>query len=196
MTVQRVMTAGAAALVLAAAGAAPAAAAGYLKIPDIPGESKASDGVETEDIGFRARDGAEWTTRDKERPAYIKIVMKRAQAGSSATDSKHTDWIPVETVRQTPTRAPRDAATGLATGKRQHKPLRAGKTSVLPPKGMTGAGSVRLPAALPGCRVGTRYPHVLVGDEGGDEVRLKRVRVTECAAETVTIVYEVIQRSV
>ncbi len=204
-----------AASVAAAGLAVPASAAGYLKIPDIDGESKGES---------------------DEQPAYITITMERDTPSSSAGDSGHKDWIPIEGVSWTPRRDSRDAASGMATGKRQHKavtttkeidkasPTRmrastatqsaaaggggGGKVNVrdltmkkytdnatyLPPRDYTGPGSVTLPARMPGCRVGKRYPHAFVGDEGGKQVKLVDVTVAQCASEVVTITYETIQR--
>ncbi len=228
-------------LTAALAMAVPASAGmtGYLKLPDIDGESKSTaDGVETEDIGFKPPEGSaggsKEGTSDSERPAYIKIKMTRA---STAKDSQHTEWIPVEAVAwgrgAAPVRQARDAASGQATGKRQHKPMVAArpaqvaagspsaaapgmggagtvnsdrirsnkmstqqvilKQTMLPQRGTTGPGWVRLPVTLDGCRVGAHYPHAIVGDDDDGEVALLDVRVAQCAKEHVTLNYEKVQ---
>ncbi|NVE94109.1 hypothetical protein [Altererythrobacter lutimaris] len=223
----KIWAASAAAMALAV----PASAAGYLKIPDIDGESKpAGDGVETEDIGFTAKGEAASGTEQH----YYTIRLEDATV-SDAKGSKTVApvrWMAPESIRE----GTRDAATGRATGKRQHKAVTLAKddekassqrmrastattsaggsgggkakvgdlvmvkyvdtVSYTPPKDRSGPGTVQIAASLPGCRVGQRFSHVLIGEDGGEEVRLGDVQVSQCASETVTITYEVIQRPV
>lgn len=250
----RIVSAGAAALAMAAPASA-GVLTGYLKLPDIEGESERSAGFETENIGVRASEPQAKPQQNREfnigmPPAvaerdsgeahldYLVITMEAAsaneaahvvqqRAGTASADKEHEDWIPVLGVNWS-----RDVASGMPTGKRQHKPLSvtkeldkaspqlarssgagsaatsggagAGKASFkelsvtkktdtatfLPPPATSGPGSVTLPANLPGCQVGKRYPHALVSDDGGQEVKLLDVSVTQCASEEVTLNYE------
>lgn len=127
-------------------------------------------------------------------------------------------WMAPESV-QTSTR---DAASGMASGKRQHKPLtvtkeldkasptmaRASTTgstkfsnitlkrgTFMPPPEMEGPGKVVFATAMPGCTVGKRYPHVLVGEEGAKEVKLVNVSVAQCASEEFSLNYEQIKHT-
>lgn len=89
----------------------------------------------------------------------------------------------------------REAASGLPTGKRQHKPVVVtkpiDKASPLLVPVSAGAGALHVKAEMPGCEVGARYPHMLVGDdEVGKEVRLEGVTITECASEEFSLNYE------
>jgi hypothetical protein len=84
--------------------------------------------------------------------------------------------------------APRDAASGLPTGKRQHKPLSFAKGSL----------SLHVPAGM--CRAGARYPIAEFGTPSG-VFTLDNVVVTSCAAasggdrpmETLSLNYEKIR---
>lgn len=85
---------------------------------------------------------------------------------------------------------PRDAASGLPTGKRQHKPMTFSKP--------LETGSVTLVGRFGGCAVGTRYPGLELGGRGGPTYRLQDAVVIGCAvtsssgarpAETVSLNY-------
>lgn len=54
-------------------------------------------------------------------PALSAAYIKFDGVDGESTDRDHKGWIDVMSVSQA--RAPRDAASGLPTGKRQHKPL-------------------------------------------------------------------------
>jgi len=189
----RILASGAAALALAV----PAHAAGYLKIPDIDGETQRQDNGET-------------------RHRYTVVVTSsRVVEGKSDGKVGPVRWMAPESTR--------DAGSGMATGKRQHgaltttkevdkaspdimrsgdegtsatkyKRLTMKRGTMLPPKGLKGPGSVAVAAKLPGCSVGKRYPYVLIGDEGGKEAKLMKVTVAQCASEEFTLNYEHIQR--
>ncbi|AKC87441.1 hypothetical protein WQ53_12440 [Pseudoxanthomonas suwonensis] len=84
--------------------------------------------------------------------------------------------------------APRDAASGLPTGKRQHKPM------IFVGPADTSAGSVTVEASLPDCRVGTVYSTVEMGDRGtGESLKLHDATVSACAADKVSFTYSKIE---
>jgi len=71
--------------------------------------------------------------------------------------------------------------SGQATGKRQHKPLRA-RIYYDQPQG-TGPGILSVKASLPGCTVGRRYGGMQFAG-GGKTYRLRDVRVESCGGGT------------
>lgn len=92
--------------------------------------------------------------------------------------------------------SPRDSASGQATGKRQHKPLRmrtyADQGSAPAEKRQHGwvtvskpldRGAVRVKVKMPwlGCRVGARYPVITLGD-GAKRYELRDAVVTGCGS--------------
>lgn len=120
-------------------------------------------------IGQNAKDGAkggnvefEWKVEEGESappaPGGVKVA-----AGDVDGDGR-ADVV-----------SPRDASSGLPTGKRQHKPM----TITMP----LDKGSVifKLKSAWAGCRVGTRYPALELGD-GAKTYKLKDAIVTGCAS--------------
>lgn len=142
------------------------------------------------------------------------VVQQRGGATEQAGDKDHDKWIdvlswstpqPVEKARVaerlrhrdravSSEAATRDAASGMASGKRQHKPLTVtkpiDKASPLKIPTRSGAGSITLKRGLADCTPGTRYPHILVGDDAvGREVTLEDVTVASCAREEVTFNY-------
>ena len=70
--------------------------------------------------------------------------------------------------------APRDAPSGLATGKRQHKPMK----TTMPIGRSAGSLTVLVPAGM--CVVGARYPTAQLGD-GQLAYKMKDVMVSSCA---------------
>lgn len=99
--------------------------------------------------------------------------------------------------------SPRDSASGLATGKRQHKPHMhsapmgdQAATLAAPP----AQGSVRVTSRSPwlACRVGARYPELRLGADGR-VYRMSDVTVSSCgggsaqAAESISFSYAKIQ---
>ena len=197
-----------------------------------------ADGVETEDIGFRSSDGDAETTGDDHSAGdeheitydvaagalhsqgahqATHVVQQRGSGGGGTADHDHghDKWIDVlswGSAAGTTTReagsgmatgrrmhrpmATRDAASGRATGKRQHKPAvltkAIDKASPLRVPVSEGPGTLRVDRAMDGCVVSAQYPYVLVGDDGvaGAEVKLERVTVTECSSEHVSFAYE------
>jgi hypothetical protein len=67
--------------------------------------------------------------------------------------------------------APRDAASGLPTGKRQHKPMML--TAPL------AKGSLTVRGKFPGCVVGTRYSSLTLGGRG-KRYTLQDAIITSC----------------
>lgn len=85
--------------------------------------------------------------------------------------------------------SPRDAASGLPTGKRQHKPLTIRKsvdkaTPVLAEaRPLAAQGSLTVEGSFPGCKVGTAYEDA-VFRAGGYTYELKDVVITSCAVSS------------
>ena len=173
-----------------------------------------SDGTELDDIGVRARTGSAALLGHE---ATHSIQQRAGTAGSSAAgDSNHDKWIDVlswSAQAATPADAPtgardglraratsaaiatRDAATGRATGKRQHRPLvvtkQIDKASPLQVPVDRGPGALTMRQAMEGCQVGASYSHILVGDDAvNQEIRLEDVTVASCRSEEVTFNYE------
>lgn len=74
------------------------------------------------------------------------------------------------------------AASGLPTGKRQHKPF----TLSMPVD--KGSVMLKLASAWPGCQVGKRYAELELGD-GAKSYTLQDAVVSSCAAESVSLNY-------
>lgn len=177
-------------------------------------EQAQRDGTELDDIGVRAQ--AESAASQGNEVTHV--VQQRAGAAqpSAAGDSNHDEWIDVLSwsapmampaaspsgkrnvlrVRTASTPiATRDAATGRATGKRQHRPFVATKSvdkaSPLQMPVDSGPGALTMHQAMEGCRVGASYSHILVGDDTVNrEFRLEDVTVASCRSEEVTFNYE------
>lgn len=177
-------------------------------------ERAQSDGTELDDIGVRAQ-AESAASRGNE---VTHVVQQRAGSAepNAAGDSNHDKWIDVLSwsapmaipagstsgkrnvlrARTASTSiATRDAATGRATGKRQHRPFVAtkpvDKASPLLVPVDSGPGALTMRQAMEGCRVGASYSHILVGDDAvNQEVRLEDVTVASCRSEEVTFNYE------
>ena len=75
----------------------------------------------------------------------------------------------------------RDSSSGQATGKRQHKPIRArGYYDSSPP---LAAGSLTIAGKFPGCKVGARYPELTFAGRG-KRFGLQDAIITSCARGT------------
>ena len=203
--------------------AAPLSAAIYIKIPDIDGESgRATPGIEPDEIDVKlADDDTQAKDSGEAHLDYLTITLSpRAsgreathvvQQGGTGTADAHTSplhWsaegVPLraglsERLRHkdratTAEPAPRDTTSGMATGKRQHrpvtlKPMEKGSRIMVPAS--NGPGTLTFAGRFDDCVEGASYPHVLVGDdEGGSEAKLTGVTITSCAAEEVTLNYE------
>ncbi|MBO6609933.1 hypothetical protein [Altererythrobacter sp.] len=180
-------------------------------------EQAQRDGTELDDIGVRAQ--AESVARQSNEATHV-VQQRAGVAGSGADgDANHDKWINVlswsapmaipaaspsgkrNVVRARTTSvaiAPRDAATGRASGKRQHRPFVAtkpvDKASPLQVPVDRGPGALTMRQAMEGCRVGASYSHILVGDDAANrEFRLEDVTVASCATEEVTFNYEKIR---
>jgi type VI protein secretion system component Hcp len=138
-------------------------AAAYLKLGDIKGE-------------------AVQTTR-------ADAATKRAHKGHKDEIEVHSfSWGATNSGASARVIAPRDAASGLPTGKRQHRPVTFTRPLDRNP------GTVTVQASLPDCRVGTVYSTVELGDSTTREaVRLHDAAVSACAAEQVSFNYTKIE---
>jgi hypothetical protein len=74
------------------------------------------------------------------------------------------------------------AASGLPTGKRQHKPV----TLSMPVD--KGSVMLKLASAWPDCQVGKRYAELELGD-GGKSYTLQDAVVSSCASESISLYY-------
>lgn len=91
-------------------------------------------------------------------------------------------------------KSPRDVASGQASGKRQHAPVTVTRKVDLPDLALPRPlpqGSVRVRPKMPwlACRVGARYPVLVLGGDG-QRYRLLDAAVSSCGPdESVTFVY-------
>lgn len=91
-------------------------------------------------------------------------------------------------------KSPRDAASGQASGKRQHKPLAIARPIEPPKLAVTRPlpqGSVKVRPKMPwlACQVGTRYPVLVLGGDG-QRYRLIDATVSSCGPdEGITFAY-------
>lgn len=203
--------------------ATPLSAAIYIKIPDIDGESgRATPGVEPDEIDVKmADDGTQAKDSGEAHLDYLTITLSPPasgrevthvvqQGGTSSADVPagplhwSAEGVPLragvsERLRHkdratTAEPAPRDTANGMATGKRQHrpvtlKPIEKGSRIMVP--AFDGPGTLTFAGRFVGCAEGAKYPHVLIGDdEGGSEAKLIGVTIASCAEEEVTLNYE------
>jgi hypothetical protein len=155
--------------VLAAALCIPASAAPsgevFVKLP--PGSTAAKDDH---------KDHIEILSYSWGAAANSDMVLKGSKIGENAA----AGGVSVAAGDVTGDGAP--AASGLPTGKRQHKPVRM--TMEL------GRGSVSLQtrSPWPDCKVGTQYPELELGD-GGNAYKLQDAMITSCASDRVSLNY-------
>ncbi|MCB2064643.1 MAG: hypothetical protein KDE25_14610 [Novosphingobium sp.] len=174
---------------IALVSSAPAIAAmtGYVKIPDIKGESRGSSAQAT------------YLTFKMER-----VLITSHQSGTSASDDRHRQWIDVLSISPT---IHKPGSGGTATGHEEEIDIygiswataRPASATALagskPPKVLNssgGPGQMRAQIAWPGCRVGKSLPHVIVAQNRGPQAELRGVRVVRCAARQVTFHYNAI----
>lgn len=108
--------------------------AAYIKIGDIKGESKAMANAKK---GYKALSRSSKTinvAKGKESSLAPGFYLHPNGKVVKVTDSKHVDWINLDSVSNTKSRAikekgsgmssgKREKGSGMATGKRQHKPV-------------------------------------------------------------------------
>jgi type VI protein secretion system component Hcp len=118
------------------------------------------------------------------RPKYSDVTLKRGTSAAAAGS--------VSVAAGDVTGDGSAAASGLPTGKRQHKPF------VLTKPMDKGSVSLSLASAWPGCRVGARYPELELGGGGTTHV-LQDAVITSCGSassggdrptETLSLNYE------
>ena len=163
-------------------------AAGYLKIPSIPGESETKKDSGEAHLDYLTikmervmvtRKGEDHSSGDEHEIEYDVAAGSLMQTARPKIAG--VTWGAVKPARM----ATRDAATGLPTGKRQHKPL-----STTKPIDKATPMMMRAAVRWSGCAVGRRYDHVLLGDGAGKEHRLEGVRVAHCGREYVSFTYD------
>ena len=81
--------------------------------------------------------------------------------------------------------SPRDAASGLPTGKRQHQPKGRAPLDQTQP---LEEGSVTVSGSFPGCTVGAAYTDAML-QTAAARYELKDVQITSCARESVALNY-------
>ena len=81
--------------------------------------------------------------------------------------------------------SPRDAASGLPTGKRQHQPKGRAPLDQTQP---LDVGSVTVNGSVPGCTVGAAYTDAMLRTTAA-RYELKDVQITSCARESVALNY-------
>ena len=180
------MAGGALALALVMSG--PLSAAIYVKIPPIKGETtEAQDSgeahldyltIKMENV-MVTRKGDDHSSGDEHEIEYDVAAGSLMQTARPKIAG--VTWGAVKPARM----ATRDAATGLPTGKRQHKPL-----STTKPIDKATPMMMRAAVRWSGCAVGRRFDHVLLGDGEGKEHRLEGVRVAHCGREYVSFTYD------
>ena len=154
----------------AAAMAAPAFAAAdyYLKFDTIKGESAAKAGggkqIEIESWSWGTTMVGAWDGTIKGSPRAEKF----GAVGGVHSDAEIT--------------SPRDAASGMPTGKRQH-----GWVTVSKP---LDRGSVRVKVKFPwlDCKVGAAFPDAVLQNDAG-RYELKEIFISGCAADGVALNY-------
>ena len=154
----------------AAAMAAPAFAASdyYLKFDTVEGESAARAGggkqIEILSWSWGTTMAGDWDGTIKGSPSAEKF----GAVGGMHRDAEIT--------------SPRDAASGMPTGKRQH-----GWVTVSKP---LDRGSVRVKVKFPwlDCRVGAAFPDAVLQNDAG-RYELKEVLISGCAADGVALNY-------
>ena len=144
--------------------------------------------------------------------AYVKVEgQTQGHIKGSVTQKGREDLIMVLATTHSVV-SPRDMATGLSTGKRQHKPIRsrayvdqsAGGTAQFNPKEISvdktvpwqsvrqplDRGAVRVKVKYPwaGCRVGARYAALMLGG-GAQRYELQDAIVTSCASDSISFDY-------
>ncbi len=145
------------------AASAPAAAAIYIKYPDIEGS------VSVEGFRWEAK-GATVAVRQAAKPRY------KAEGGQLVRiDDEQAGGVEVERIA-TPVRKPERDPGAVLT-----RPL------------SSGPGMLVVRAASGGCREGANYPSAEIGEGGGAAVTLLRVTVVSCSGETISLNYEEIK---
>ena len=123
--------------------------------------------------------------------AEQKMTLNGADGAASTIDVQSWSWGASNAAN------PRDAASGLATGKRQHKPYSLGRplavdgsvqVIVAPRDAASGLPTSRAAA----CTVGTTVPRIALRSTSGAWM-LTNARVSECAADSMSFTYQKIE---
>ena len=141
-------------------------------------------------------DTAEEARKRPGRVKYGDITLKQgtAEAASGgvsvAAGDLDGDGRAVTLIPQHEVVSPRDSASGLPTGKRQHNPMTITKewdatTPLLRAGAPPPQGSLRVKVKMPwlACRVGARYPELEFGD-AATAYKFKEVLVTSCGSSS------------
>lgn len=158
-----------------AAMAAPAYAASdyYLKLGDIKGESadrSAKGQIEIMSWSFGATNAGRVTKIDS-------LTIKQAVAAGDLDGDGRADAA-------TTIVSPRDTASGMPTGKRQHGWVRISKP--------LDRGSVTVKGKFPGCTVGAAHSDAVLQTAAG-RYELTDVLITSCSPESMSLNYAKVQ---
>ena len=172
----------------------------------------ASAGIEPDEID--ARNTARSTTNREfnigmpptaraENHEAAHVVQQRGARPPLATDGDHKDWIIIDSMS-----SPifREQASGLATGKRQHRPLSVTKeldksTPIMAARGggilnlpaSRRAGNITLKRGVMACGEGAHFPVVRLADDAGNSAWMEDVTVTSCSSEEISFNYAKIE---
>jgi type VI protein secretion system component Hcp len=149
-----------AAITLTAFAASSAAAANFLKIGDVKTRSAAGS-ANAEQIEILSWSWGETQTAGRVRKVDSLTTKREVAAGDVNADS------PSDTIA-----APRDSASGMPTGKRQH-----GWVTISKP---LDRGSVTVKGSMSGCTVGAAYPDAVL-QTAAARYEFKEVFITSCA---------------
>jgi type VI secretion system (T6SS) effector Hcp len=162
--------------------AAPAVAGGFLRLGGAgPAAAQGGHGGEIEIESFS------WgSTQTQQGPAFVKSWSSSGDADDGPVEAPPgagADANESVTVGGPRTEG-RRSASGLATGKRQHKPMTIIKEMDMSSPGLAkplpkGSVWIRVSSPWAGCRVGDRYPEVEFGTPG-KVYTLSDVVITSC----------------
>lgn len=167
-----------------ALAAAPASAAGYLKLGDIKGESAARSGhggqidVESWSWGAAATRGADgkWFVADSFSFGVEREMKESGEKGGTEDINIGVGELQEATI----SKSMDAAASGTPAGKRMHKPMTITKElDKSTPLLRQGSMTTLVPAGT--CRLGARYPTAELGT-GNRVYRMTNVVVTSCSA--------------
>ena len=179
-----------------ASSAAAASSDYFLKLGDVKGESAARAGggkqLEIESWSWGATNAGakggnvefEWKVEEGESappaPGGVRVATGDVNGDGRAADKFGAVG---GAHRDDGVTSPRDAASGMPTGKRQHRPVTITKP--------LDRGSVRVKVRFPwlDCRVGAAFPDAVLQNAAG-RFELKDVVISGCAREGVALNYK------
>lgn len=185
----RVSIAAAIAAAMTFGAASPALAGGYLKLGDIKGESTDKDHKGEIEVlswswGQTNSGGIHHGGGMGSGKVNVQDINVMTRPTAPTADVRSGPAGDLDGDGRAETSTPRDSATGMASGRRQHSPMTVRKTiDKASPLLMRARAAGGLTATVPAgvCRVGARYPTAEFGTADGI-YRLSDVTVTACTA--------------